>query len=465
MRLGVMVRRAHCCVGLVVAVILTACSVTTPRNGVSVGLATSGGSGQPNAAAGPAGSGAGATVATDGPSAAGSAPAAGSAKAAATAAATRTPASAASGGGAASHGSTVGLTPDSITVSVMAGFSGTYGALFKTITEGGYGLWADEVNAAGGIYGRKVVVKEVDNADTAEGGVAACKEIEGNGSFLAINLAGLGGADMSSADCLDRAGIPVFASNMAGYRQSWRYIVSFFDDAAQGKSLAGYIKNVIGDHAGKVGMIVVNDPIHFAARDAVKAGLPNVGLSLVDEETVAAGQGSFVAELSRLRSAGATTVVILTGNEAIGIVRDAKAMGYAPNFTGVLWTLDEFSQAAGQLWTGIKAIRGWPTTDTPAFQAYATKAKQYHRDTLVNTTVMAVYGSGLLLTEILKKAGVSVTRDTVAPTAEQITGYNNGILALSFGPGVRVASLAMFPIVCCNTDNTWKGAGGPRLAF
>jgi hypothetical protein len=158
-------------------------------------------------------------------------------------------------------------------------------------------------------------------------------------------------------------------------------------------------------------------------------------------------------------------VVILTGNEAIGIVRDAKAMGYSPDFTGLLWTLDEFSQAAGQLWSGIRAIRGWPTTDAPIYQQYTAKAKQYHRDTLMNTTVMAVYGSGLLLGEILTKAGQSVTRDTFGPTAEQITNYNNGILAVSFGPGVRVASVAMFPLVCCNPDTTWKGAGDARLAF
>src|SRR5207302_11340715 len=132
-------------------------------------------------------------------------------------------------------------------VSVMAGLRGTYGALFKSITEGGYGLWADEVNAHGGIFGRKVVVKEVDNADTAEGGVAACKEIQGNGSFLAVNLAGLGGADMSSSDCLDRAGIPLFGQNLAGYRSTWHHVVSMNDDAKQAAPLASFIKNVIGD--------------------------------------------------------------------------------------------------------------------------------------------------------------------------------------------------------------------------
>jgi ABC-type branched-subunit amino acid transport system substrate-binding protein len=237
------------------------------------------------------------------------------------------------------------------------------------------------------------------------------------------------------------------------------------DDGKQAAPLASFIKNVIGDGGGKVGMIVVNDPIHLSARSQLGGDLDRLHIARVHDEIVAANQGSFVAELSRLRSAGATTVAMLTGSEAIGIVRDAKAIGYAPHFTGVLWTLDEFSQAAGAVWSGIKAIRVWPTTDSKAYADYAAKAHQYKRDTLVNTTVMAVYGSGLLLGEVLRRAGADLTRESVVSTAEGVVNYDNGIIALSFGPGKHIADIKAYPLVCCNSDNTWKGAGPPALAF
>src|SRR5213078_3559015 len=80
-------------------------------------------------------------------------------------------------------GTTVGVTKDTITISAMAGFSGNYGAILTTIYDRGFGTWVDDVNAHGGIYGRKVVAKKVDNQDTVEGGVSACKTIQNNGSY------------------------------------------------------------------------------------------------------------------------------------------------------------------------------------------------------------------------------------------------------------------------------------------
>jgi len=52
------------------------------------------------------------------------------------------------------------------------------------------GTWVDDVNAHGGINGRKVIAKKIDNKDTVEGGVAACKTIKTNGSYLAVSIVG-----------------------------------------------------------------------------------------------------------------------------------------------------------------------------------------------------------------------------------------------------------------------------------
>lgn len=454
------------------AALIAACSVSTPRDGFTAGGAAQARRGATGAADPSAGQGGG--TGSDGtPIAAASASADSSGGQGAVSgpelrgpATGRGPLSSSHPAGAVSQAhSTGGASTGSLTISVLAGYTGAYGGLMKLIADNGFGLWVDEANATGGVDGRRLVVKEVDNHDTAEGGVAACKEVQGNGSFMAISLAGLGGADVSSTDCLDQAGIPMFGLNLSGYRSTWKDVVSMNDDAKQAAPLASFIKDVIGDGSGKVGMIVVNDPIHLAARAQVNADLARLHITHVHDEIVAAGQGSFVAELSRLRSAGATTVAIITGNEAIGIVRDAKAIGYSPHLTGVLWTLDEFSQAAGDLWAGIKAIRVWPTTDSPAYQAYAAKAQKYGHTTLVNTTVMATYGSGLVLSEILRRVGPNLARAAVAPAAEGVVNYDNGIVGLSFGPGKRVSDIKAFPLICCNPDNTWRGIGQSAVEF
>jgi branched-chain amino acid transport system substrate-binding protein len=477
-------------VGVAGALVLAACSVATPRDGsmlaagrelraTTADVASATGSAGPSGgalAAGatshePVGSGAvGASAVGRGASPDVSVPGKGGTATGAGATpgtggtANRAPAQPAAAQATAA-GSTVGVTADSITISLLAGYSGPYGGLFKTWADNAFGLWVAEVNAHGGIHGRKLVLKQVDNRDAAEGGVAACKEVQGNGSFMAISMAGLAGADMSSSDCLDKARIPVVAFNLAGYRDHWRYVISANDDAKQAVPIASLIKNVIGDGAGKTGMIVVNDPIQFAARDAINRELDRLGMTHVRDETISAGQGSFVAELSRLRSAGATTVVMVTGNESVGIVRDAKAMGYSPHFTGMFWTLDEFSQPAGQLWQGIKAVRVFPTTESAVYAEYKKKATQYGFESVSGTTVMAYYGGAILTSDILTKIGPALGRDAVPRAAGQLGEYSNGILALSFPSGGLVPDVKDFPIVCCNADNTWKGIGEPRLEF
>lgn len=478
-------------VGVAGALVLAACSVGSPRDGstlaaggdrraATAGTASDTGTAGPSGVAsaegavagdpGASGTGVGGAAAPGAQVVAGSAPGRGAPAKGAGATpggggtANTSPAKPA-GEQAAAAGSTVGVTADSITISVLAGFSGPYGGLFKAWADNAFGLWAAEVNDRGGIHGRKLVLKQVDNRDTAEGGVAACKDVQGNGSFMAISMAGLAGADMSSSDCLDKAKIPVVAFNLAGYRNHWRYVVSANDDAKQAVPIASFIKNVIGDANGKTGMIVVNDPIQFAARDAISRELDRLGMTHVRDETISAGQGSFVAELSRLRSAGATTVVMVSGSESVGIVRDAKAMGYSPHFTGMFWTLDEFSQAAGQLWEGIKAVRVFPTTESAVYAEYKKKAKQYGFESVSGTTVMAYYGGAILASDILTKVGSALGRDAVPRAAGQLGEYNNGILALSFPSGGLVPNVKDFPVVCCNADNTWKGIGEPRLEF
>src|SRR5690242_16776965 len=52
------------------------------------------------------------------------------------------------------QGSTVGVTPTTITIEVSGPFSGVYGPLFNAIYSNGAALWQKQVNAAGGINGR-----------------------------------------------------------------------------------------------------------------------------------------------------------------------------------------------------------------------------------------------------------------------------------------------------------------------
>jgi len=348
----------------------------------------------------------------------------------------------------------------------MAGFSGNYGAILNTIYDRGFGTWVDDTNAHGGINGRRVIAKKIDNKDTAEGGVAACKEIQNNGSYLAVSIVGFGGADVSAADCLDRAGITTLGLNMSGFSSKWQRVYSAGDASKQTKPMVSFIKNVIGDN-GKVGLIYTNDPVNSSGRAGFVAEAQRLHTNIVRQEAVAPNQSSYVSELSRMRDAGATTVALVVNtNEVLGILRDARAIRYQPHFTGNYWVTDENTAGARNLMDGIKAIRNYSSTNSPAFADYSAKADKYGHGDVKNSTTMALYGIGVLVGDVLKRTGPNPTKEALPGAIESLVNYNNGVtMGLSFGRGVRVAEVAMWPFQCCISDNTWKGIGDAKSEF
>jgi hypothetical protein len=79
---------------------------------------------------------------------------------------------------------------------------------------------------------------------------------------------------------------------------------------------------------------------------------------------------------------------------------------------------------------------------------------------------MALYGMGLMTGQTLQNAGRQPSVDSLGAAIEAIVDYNNQItMTLSFGRGVRIATVGMWPLQCCNADNTWKGIGPPKTRF
>ena len=380
-----------------------------------------------------------------------------------------------SGGGTATPGpgspgsksGTVGVTDTSITVSFMLPLTSSYGALFKASYESGTLVWRDDVNARNGIHGRQVKVITVDMKDTSDTGKEACKQVLGNGTYLPVLASGLQGGDVSAAECLDDAGLPTLALSFSTLSPSWRNVYVTATRTEEYQPLASFIKNVLGEPTGRIGTFYLDDPSGVAAKDAFRTEVARLGMQVVHEEPVKAGQSSFVPQLQKMRDEDARTVALIVATESVGILRDAQAIGYKPQWTGAgIFPSDEVSQAAPALFAGIKALRVYSTTDTPAYADYVAKANKYRPGSVTTTRSMAWYGFGLLVEEVLRKAGPTPTRASLAAGIQSIANFNNGInWRLTWSPGTYVPRSAHYPVQCCNPDNTWKAIGEPKERF
>lgn len=454
---------------VLLAAVAASCSVSTPRDGWTESVDAGSGDRQsgvgsaPPAAAGDDAATGGTTGAeTDAGTDSGNGPAAGSGSGSGGRVSGRSTATTVAAAGRPA----VGVTDKSITISVIAPYTGPYGAIIEQLYENGFQVWLDDVNSRGGINGRQVIAKKVDNRNTVEGGVAACKDVQSNGSYLAATIVGQAGSDVAAVECLDKAGIATITIGLSSYSPQWKYAYSPVDPYKWGFPLASFIRGVIGDKANKIGIIYLrDDPVMLTTRVGMIAGMKELGIEPAREEAVAAAQGSFVAEMSRMRSSGATSVAIITGNEVVGILRDAKAIGYSPHWTGAWWVTDEFSAAGGQLMTGIKAPRPYSTVNAPAYKAYVDKANAQGRRGVINSTTMSLYSFGDVVGNALRNAGSPPTATSIGPGIESIVNFDNGIYHLSFGKGVHIAESGLWPMVCCNSDGTWHGTGPPQSKF
>jgi branched-chain amino acid transport system substrate-binding protein len=444
------------------ALAMSACSVSTPRHGFTT-AAAGGGGGRSGATASAGGTSSDPAAGDVGGTSDGAGNAAGPF---ANGDSTTGGAGGAGAGGDAGRGVSVGVTDSTIILSSNGSFSGPYAAIYEQYYRASTLTWRDEVNANGGINGRKIEIKKVDDHFTVEGAVGACKEIESNGSFAAFTA----GMFDNGLACLDAAGIPALNSainlpNPDGL--GWHYIRSMDSADGRGGALARFVLSPQGlNRVGhKLGIIYTDNPPQIAFAASAFIAEAQAHGAEVHAEKITTNQATFTAQLQRFRDAGVDTVAMACVFEAVGILRDAKAIAYNPVWTGNSFNADEVAAGGAQLFQGIRAPRSWPGADSQAFQAYKQKVATYGETTAPTTTNFGGYGALLVMQRALELAGRDLTRESFLAAFDQIQNFDPGSYPpVSYSPGHIVGTDATFPLVCCNPDNTWK-SDGPSSNF
>ncbi len=364
-------------------------------------------------------------------------------------------------------GDRTGVTADSITISVIAGFTGPLAPITNKAWEAVL-TWEQDVNAAGGINGRKVIANKVDHQETAAGGVAACKEVQSNGSFIAAVPEGVE-ANVTAVDCLDKAGIPTvyFAAQS---NPNWTRAFSDLITSAQaGRIMASYIANHLGFSGKKVGVIYVNQAAYSDVVGTLQSEANNIGLHVIDTEAVEPNQASFTSQLLKMKNAGVEVLVISATTEAIGIVRDARGMGWNVPITGWGYEFDFITAAAHDLFKGVTGLRAYATVDSPAYDDYRAHMNARGRnrdDRTADLEGFVTYGRALLYGELLRLAGPDPTRESFVAGAESMTNYSNGVVPpISYSASDHIGADAAFPVSCCNSDYTWQSTGPAQDRF
>lgn len=249
--------------------------------------------------------------------------------------------------------------------------SGT-GTTAGTNFDNGVKLAVKEINAAGGILGRKIEYTTMDTQSAPQTAKALAQKAVDQGAYVVMGPVFSGSFIVSMAET-KRAEIPNFtggeAANITQQGNPYVFRTSFTQSTAMPK-LARYIKDTV--KAKSVAMIWVNNDFGKGGRDSMSKALEAQGIKVVADISTDPGQVDFSAAVLKAKQSNADALFVYTNEEeSARALRELKKQGYDKPIIGeTTLTGQKVIELAGDAANGAVAHVGL-TVDAPQPQIKA----------------------------------------------------------------------------------------------
>jgi branched-chain amino acid transport system substrate-binding protein len=365
-------------------------------------------------------------------------------------------------------GSTVGVTKDSVTVGLFYSKTGAYAGLLRnlpTVVQAAF----DE---AGTIHGRRLILKTYDDG-TANAGTIQVEEKRARNESFAL-LSGVGETNVVLAPLADQHRVPAVIANIDEQvalpltyvfpvTAYWRY---------QATILPTFIKNQLGGAGKRIGIVFEGTSTAKNGKEAFKVKAKELGLTVVFEQPIAQNQSACANEVANLQAQRVELVFMMNGPlGAICMLRDARALGYKPMWTGVglSWNLNMVATASGGAADGIQTLATGTTLESPAGRRYVAFAHKYLNNSGAeeDDLMLLAYGFALSFLEGLRRTGPNLTREAFVQAFEtRMNNYDEGFLPPpTFGPGNRSGPKVLGVTACCSNGKWTTPQPGWRATF
>lgn len=214
-----------------------------------------------------------------------------------------------------------------VVIGVLGDFSGPV-APYSSASLQGATLAAEEINAAGGIKGAPVQIKQYDDRNDPVEGVTLAKRLSDE-VLVAIVASGSSPA-LSFGPVLDRTGLPFIttvAANPAVTESGWKFVNRLhLSDRDQVERIVQYA--VETDKFTKIAVLYDTSDYGIGGRDIAVKALGRRNLSPVVVEGWRQTDADFSSQIVKLKSAGAQGVIIWgTVEGAVRIVQQMRSLG------------------------------------------------------------------------------------------------------------------------------------------
>jgi ABC-type branched-subunit amino acid transport system substrate-binding protein len=338
-----------------------------------------------------------------------------------------------------SSGNTPGVTDTEIVVGTHMPLTGPAAAGYSKIAPATKAYF-DYVNANGGVNGRKITYKIMDDGYNPANTQTVVRQLVLQDKVFAI-LNGLGTPTHTGVlDFLKTNRVPdlFVASGSRSWNQPEKYPDTFGfnpDYTVEGKILASYVKQ---EHAGKKVCFLGQDDDF--GRDSL-AGIENILGPVTAKQSYVTSNPNVGPQMGALKAAGCQVVMLATvpGFTALSIGTAAK-IGFKPAFVvsnvgSDPTTLAKTLGAAAPLLEGVVAANYLPlATDTanPWIQLYTKINTQYNANAELDNNVVYGMSVGYLFVQALQAAGKDVTREKIIQAVEKGGFTGPGLVPVRF---------------------------------
>ena len=329
-----------------------------------------------------------------------------------------------------------------IVLGQSAAFSGPAMQL-GTQFHAGAKLWFDQLNAKGGVGGRQVEIRHLDDGYEPDRCVANTEKLIKDEVFALFGYIGTP-TSLAALPLATSARVPFIApfTGAMGLREPFKR-EAFHLRASYDDETALIVKQLIELSQNRIGVFYQNDAYGKAGLSGVTKALAARQLKPIAEGTVERNSEDVAAAVAKLAKSGAQAIVQIGAYKACAaFIRQARKAGYGGKFYNVSFVgTQALADELGKDGAGVVVSQVVPSPYNPArpvSREFVAAAKQQGR-VQANFSSMEGYLAAKLFTEGLKRAGGKPTREALIAALESINEDFGGY-RVSFGPGNHVAS-------------------------
>jgi branched-chain amino acid transport system substrate-binding protein len=311
------------------------------------------------------------------------------------------------------------------------------GAVAGTNFHDGAHMAVDEINAAGGILGKKIEMTDYDTQTDPQTSRALVQKAIDSGAYAIMGTV-YSGSTIVNMMIAQQAGVPQFtgaeAPNITERHNPFIFRTSSGSEKGV-PALTPYFKTQL--KATKIAIEWVNNDFGKGGHDVFIKQMKEAGVALVADVASEQGQADFAADVSKIKQAGAQAVfVYMNEEEDARFLKEAKKQGLnAPLVGEVTLTGQKVIDLSGGAAEGALAHVGLATSAPVAsIQAFVTKfKKRYNRDTDHNGIkgYIGVYAIKYT-TELVGKFDKQALADKLHGLTLDVAKYPNMLLTTSW---------------------------------